>query len=326
MSLPEIGDRLLLEEHSKQQDKSSSISFKRKRKRETSDVDDSKLIISQPLLEYKRDGDTETDHHFLDQLIAKSSVGSFSDPKHVIQRIEGSLIDLYSNNAQSFVQLAQIVSEQLAAETHLLSEYSLFMKDESISPSYQNLSRYNDPLGFILPKIFPCNERCDFTAYASLAYTIGSNSLMTTSHPPLWKQDSSTESQGQGKAHRLIFEIACPNVLARRGDTLMEISAVALPYWEELGLGPYAGSKDVSALCIFPESQMTQRGAKNFLRSVSGTYQSLRLGSHASYSKIGSFSDGLVPVQLIGSSVEEHIRCIDQLCEKLGKLCHCSPF
>ena len=296
-----------------------------KRKRETSEVGDSDLLSSKSFVQYASDGNIVNETHLLNQLIAQSSSLSFTCLTDMLQHTTKSNVHLYSDDAQSFIQLAQVVSEQIAAEAQLLSEYSSFIKDELTQSSYQASSRYNDALQYTIPKTFPSSERCDFVSYASFAYATGSNSSSNIApHHPLRKQDKFKESQGQGKIRRLIFEIPCPNVLTRRGDTLIEISAIALSYWEELGLGPCAGPKDVNALCIFPESQMLWRGAKNFLQSVSGTYQSLRLGSHVCYSQIGSFVDGLVPVQLVGPTVEEHIKRIDQLCERLGKLCHIS--
>ena len=257
---------------------------------------------------------------YLNRLIAISPNESFSGPKNVLRYTETSSRCIYPDNAQSFVQLAQIVSEQLTAETRLESERSLDTKHKSVAPSYQKSSRYNDPLQHVLPTIFPSSERCDFNSYASFVYTTKSNSLpKVTPRPFQGKHDKHKELQGQGKASRLIFEISCPNVLVRRGDTLMELSGAALPFWEELGLGPCAGPKDVGALCIFPESQMLRRGVSAFLRSMSGTYQSLRLGSHASLGRIGQFSEGLISFPLVESTVEEYIRCVDHLCEKLGK-------
>ena len=63
---------------------------------------------------------------------------------------------------------------------------------------------------------------------------------------------------------------------------------------------------------------MIQRAAENFLQTISGTYQSFRLGNHSVGDELEDFSDGLVPVKFEGDSMEDNMKRMDEACEQLG--------
>lgn len=228
--------------------------------------------------------------------------------------------DRYQGNDQSFIQLAQITAEQWT----LLPEIQGSLLNETIRDLVESSKLptrcLEDPLSHILPTIFPRSEQCNLEACLSIDdYPSVIPSVSKSVAKPISKREMIQSSQDPDKGTKDVFLIPPPNILVQRGSTMMEVSPTALSFWEQLGLEPSAGPKDVRALCIYPESQMMRRNVEAFLETIGSTYQSMRLGDHNRRSVVG-FADGLVPVQLDGSTIEQTAESLEEICERLGRL------
>ena len=256
-----------------------------------------------------------------------SLLSSFEDD-HRLSRNRCSLsnpsrraTDRYQGSDQSFIQLAQIIAEQLTVlpggSGSLLNE----AKGDPIEFSTLRYRCLEDPLRHVLPRIFHRSEQCSLDAYLSIEeYPPGPAQVAkSASKPSSRKHDIFRGGQDPDKSTKDVFLIPPSNILVQRGNDLMEVSPTALSFWEQLGLEPSAGPKDVRVLCIYPESQMMRRSVEAFLENIGGTYQSMRLGNHNRRSVI-DFADGLVPVYLDGSTIEETAGSLEDICERLGKL------
>lgn len=99
----------------------------------------------------------------------------------------------------------------------------------------------------------------------------------------------------------------------------MEISTPALHFWEELGLAPVSGSKNVTAFCVYPDHDAMRLSVSTFLDTLGISYQSCKLGLHVRGSGLQHFQQGLVPVPIKDSSPSQILQSITSVCELLGK-------
>lgn len=76
------------------------------------------------------------------------------------------------------------------------------------------------------------------------------------------------------------FSIPPPQLEVRRSDSTLSILPSAINFWENLGLGPSKGNKDVSAVCIHPNVEGMSDNASTFLDQMRSVYESFRHGSH----------------------------------------------
>ena len=76
------------------------------------------------------------------------------------------------------------------------------------------------------------------------------------------------------------FSIPPPQLEVRRSDSVLSILPSAISFWENLGLGPSRGSKDVSAIGVHPHIEGMADNVGAFLDQMRSVYESFRLGSH----------------------------------------------
>ena len=231
--------------------------------------------------------------------------------------------ETYVGSNESFISLAQNVVEQLILQSEASSDSWASIYGGGILTSSQCSTPFEDPLRHTLPSLFPQCEPCTFNAYIATGKCspeVPSTTKVAARIPPR-KQDAMKGCQVVEDSSTSIFPIPAPNMLVQRGESLMEISAAALPFWQELGLGPCAGPKDIRAICCFPDGQQMRRSGVTFLEAIRSTYQSLKLGSLEIYDSVyGPVKGGQFPFSLKGSAVEENIQCLKEMYEEAGKL------
>ena len=84
----------------------------------------------------------------------------------------------------------------------------------------------------------------------------------------------------------------------RRYNSLLELSPSSLAFWEELGLAPASGSKNLHVYCVYPESEKSRELIDNFLTIMTVVYESSKLGAHARGSDFNRYKDGIIPLQV----------------------------
>jgi mediator of RNA polymerase II transcription subunit 13 len=90
------------------------------------------------------------------------------------------------------------------------------------------------------------------------------------------------------------FSIPPPRLEVRRSDTKLTISSAAIAFWENLGLGPSNGGKDVHAVCVYPNTDGVAGYASIFLDQIRSVYESARLGGHDRVTS-KDLTNGLLP-------------------------------
>lgn len=76
------------------------------------------------------------------------------------------------------------------------------------------------------------------------------------------------------------FPIPPPQLELRRSDSKLSLLPAAVPFWENLGLGPSTGTKDVISICLHPNWEGVSANASIFLDQMRSIYESSRFGSH----------------------------------------------
>ncbi|GAA5900685.1 hypothetical protein JCM6882_000939 [Rhodosporidiobolus microsporus] len=104
-----------------------------------------------------------------------------------------------------------------------------------------------------------------------------------------------------------------PAFLLRTQQCIAQTNRTAVDFWRPMGFEPLAGGKDITAFAVYEDDGAEMHETvKAWLSSLSGAYQSLRLGEHAlgTVAPSGSFSgvqDGLIPLPA-GLLTEPHGR------------------
>lgn len=77
-----------------------------------------------------------------------------------------------------------------------------------------------------------------------------------------------------------IWSLPTPHLEVRRAETNLTIVPSAIPFWENLGLGPCGGAKDINAVCLYPKDEGMTDIVDAFLGRLRSTYESCKLGTH----------------------------------------------
>ncbi|KAH6679295.1 mediator complex subunit 13 C-terminal-domain-containing protein [Halenospora varia] len=137
--------------------------------------------------------------------------------------------------------------------------------------------------------------------------------------PPRPMNPRGPNSMEMGKPNNP-FAIPPPQLELRRSDSKLSVLPSATRFWENLGLGPAKGNKNVYAVCVFPSMDGLAANANTFLDQIRSTYESYRLGGHE---KIVSkeVSDGLIsfPYDLDRSNILRHMTALQETAAELSR-------
>ncbi|KAI4158302.1 MAG: hypothetical protein LQ342_007568 [Letrouitia transgressa] len=255
----------------------------------------------------------------------------FISPEAIIHKNVNELYELPSSpflssmrcmqlslSSKSFVQLAQVIADQMVLRSSF--EYEI----PGVTPVEWQLSSYrthslDNLLKNALRKQFPQSKPCNLKSYRDI------NSIAMTNSRALNSTacDMNLKNKGQKAQQDLVTCVATlpsPLVRIRRGENMMEISTPALHFWEELGLAPVSGSKNVTAFCVYPDHDAMRLSVSTFLDTLGISYQSCKLGLHVRGSGLQHFQQGLVPVPIKDSSPSQILQSITSVCELLAFL------
>jgi mediator of RNA polymerase II transcription subunit 13 len=256
--------------------------------------------------------------------ISDSPISYEGDPGLSPHTLQSFLSDIYTGETTTFIQVAQILADQLRVYSTLerLEILSLNLYGDIFPMSEKSYpTQYDDPLRGIISTLFPQSEKCSLETCASTGETYRGimQSQKAVVRPLQRRIDSARGSSDNMGSSTPIFPIDIPTIQALRGENLMELTATGLQFWDELGLSPSLGPKDIMAFCIYPNTQMVHRGVISFMEQLSMTYQSLRLGTHDwGNGNIKDFTEGFAPVPISYECMETTASHLDKVCERLG--------
>lgn len=220
---------------------------------------------------------------------------------------------------RTFMQVAQILVEQLILQTKPSSENSRFSEVNDYKAPYRECNLHQSALRDTILQFFPRSEQCTLGQYVN-AERENSDLPSTVSRQSHKEKAVLSTPRGTVISRNGLIKLQAPYTCVRRNQTMMDLLAPALHFWEELGLGPAHESKDVSAVYIFSASNNIQHGVEMFSKMMGNTYQSCKLGTHNEVSNLNGYLSGLVPVSMHGdystSRIDEELQ---KSCEKLGR-------
>ncbi|RKF61337.1 hypothetical protein OnM2_043062 [Erysiphe neolycopersici] len=114
-----------------------------------------------------------------------------------------------------------------------------------------------------------------------------------------------------------LYVIPPPRVQVRRAESSFWVFPTAVTYWENIGLAPSAGPKNIEAVCVYPNFEGMDLNSSIFLDRMRSIYESYRFGSHQRISSEG-INDGLVSFSV--GDLERKMSNSAPLREILGKL------
>lgn len=227
----------------------------------------------------------------------------------------------YNGSDRSFIQVAQIVVEQLVLHTEFKSELSCLSLD---------YSQWNGPILHeyssqeTMSQICPRGERCNLKNYFSIEKGVSESVIreITLGRPSQRDQPPHPKPKTLPKVQSEVTKLPAPFTRIQRNQIPMELLAPALYFWEELGLGPSHGEKDVLAICICPAIDSALQGAVIFLDMLGSAYQSCKLGSHKIAPDSTGCCNGILPASIGDGGFTNVMGQLNEICEKLGTNLH----
>lgn len=250
---------------------------------------------------------------------ARTSTSHFPDVSPCISlQIPNSTIPRYRGKDRAFMQIAEILINQLILQTQSSTENTdiLDLYNYQIPTGAQSEDQY--AFRDVIQRIFPLSEQCSLGQYANIEREIYETRTFGA-HPQQKGKNIILKPKSPGTSRNSLLKLQTPYACVRRNQSSIDILASALQFWEELGLEPSYESKDISAVYIFPGGEKMQHGVEMFSRMMGNTYQSCKLGSHDDlFLPVGGYHSGFVPFPLRGEHAFEMIRELGASCEKLG--------
>lgn len=115
------------------------------------------------------------------------------------------------------------------------------------------------------------------------------------------------------------FQIPPPQIEVRRSESKLSVLPASVNFWENLGLGPAKSSKNVVAVCVYPNIDGIAAAASTFLDQMRSVYESSRFGSH---DRLASKDmSGLLPftVEPVKRSTMHHLTVLKETVALLGR-------
>ncbi|PHH62512.1 hypothetical protein CDD81_7085 [Ophiocordyceps australis] len=201
---------------------------------------------------------------------------------------------------QVFIQVAQIVTQQAAIgslEICDLADEAMALPDTNLHS--QALSVHVRNAQHVLRQVTPW--------FLAGAEGVNFKGLLDVTDMALVGQQSRLQSRSiPGRDPNAepvrpsnLYQIPGSHLEVRRSDAKLSALPSAISFWESLGLSPASGSKDVSAVCVFPSWSGMVDNVRCFMECVKSVYEVLKLGSWDSMPLGGhGQQDGILPYQV----------------------------
>ncbi|KAI0540285.1 mediator complex subunit 13 C-terminal-domain-containing protein [Xylaria digitata] len=230
----------------------------------------------------------------------------------------------YSFQDDQFIMAAQILTDQVIAST-LPSGVTTECPLQSGVDRRRHLSNVARNSMKELQQGFP--------SYLNPTTGYQLRSFIELQDVPLLGQPTRMQSRPQAPDHikpSNIFQIPSPRFEMRRYESRLSVLPSSISFWESLGLSPSHGTKDISALCLFPSQEGISDSISVFTDRMRSTYESLKLGLFSRLSTPSGDEDGLFPfdvdrdVVLFGKSTsflgQSLQSCASRVCKALSSV------
>jgi mediator of RNA polymerase II transcription subunit 13 len=228
---------------------------------------------------------------------------------------------------KDFINVAQIVAEQLAAGFINGSNKAVDISGSSILSNGVQTDPNATDLKTIMAAVRSCfttMSHCDLLRWLCVQEAAPEKPNIPKGHPPVPQKKALIPglqtSDGIQVPMTTLTPLGPPHVRVRRNEGLWDVLPPALPFWEQLGLAPAVGRKNVMAFCVYPGSEDLRSQIGIFMDYLGAAFESCKLGAHVRATQIGAFKDGMVPVQLSAEhTLQTAVRAVREACVELGK-------
>ncbi|KAG5929916.1 hypothetical protein E4U42_003977 [Claviceps africana] len=201
---------------------------------------------------------------------------------------------------EDLIQVAQILTEQAATGTlHLCAAAADVTSSSIVEQNQQSLlveARASlQLLREIAPTYLPGIASVHLKEFLDIQDVPFLNQLTRIQPRPVPGRDANAEQQ---KRPSNLYQIPAPHLEVRRSDGKLSVLPSAITFWESLGLGPSSGSKEITAVCIFPGWKGMKDNAKTFLGRVKSVYEVLKLGSMDNMVLSPDMDDGILAYEV----------------------------
>ena len=167
---------------------------------------------------------------------------------------------------KAFIQVAQVVVDQAVTRSQSSKEPSLLASSPSSPSDPVSRAWTTEKFAEAIRNVFPMSAQCSLFEHAA---------AKEPAH--IWSETVQDIHISSEK----LFKLDPPYACVRRMGTKMDILPPAVHFWEELGLEPSHGRKDVLAFFLDPEhEEHLQRPIETFLKMMLSAYQSCNFGLH----------------------------------------------
>ena len=212
---------------------------------------------------------------------------------------------------RTFVQVAQMVADQAISSTKTSRSSRLLSLEQSLVEAdvHQAILRV---LTLWASKAGKVSKRCTLLDFVGCDDQEPPSIVRDSKfHKPPHPNRATTIAQ-------LISRLPSPYTCVQRSNTVIDVAASALRFWEELSFAPSYGSKDVTAFCIYPTEREHGDEILIFLSMIKGAYLSCKLGMHNLGSDAAKKNNGLVPMPIGLNKLQDSLPEIYQACENFG--------
>ncbi|RKF83396.1 Mediator of RNA polymerase II transcription subunit 13 [Golovinomyces cichoracearum] len=225
--------------------------------------------------------------------------------------------DIYSNilTDQEFIATTQILADQAISSTFKLPAFS-GCKSQGESQHIFSTRRMMRSLGNATKHYFQDVNACNFRNFLDIQSIHISNQVLRL--PPRPNANLRVPT-GPNDRSSNPFNIPPPQVEVRRSDSGLSVLPTAVTYWENLGLSPSAGVKNIESVCVHPDLEGIAANTSVFLDRMKNVYESSRFGSHQ---RIPSedVTDGLIPFTIDDSSNNSNLATLKEITGKLSRV------
>lgn len=212
----------------------------------------------------------------------------FTDPEPLALDI--SLSD------EEMIQVAQLVAEQAAtgslsifntqADTGLANATEEDVRMEQLTGTRTALQGLRDAASSVLGSLSPVGLKS--------LLEVQDGSLPGQGNRVQPRQVPSRDPNSEPIKPSNLYQIPCPHLEVRRADAKLSLLPPAVTFWENLGLAPSSGSKDIHAVCVCPKWTGMTDNAQTFLGRLKSVYETLKLGTFENMPLSSAMEDGVL--------------------------------
>ena len=203
----------------------------------------------------------------------------------------------FSVSDEGFILAAQLVTDQAATTT---------------LPMPTGLDTVQQPTVDCRRELLQATRRTILELRSSLPSCVGVAAdcqfrpLIEVQDVPFLNQPSRMQPRTPGAEQMRppnLWQMPSPHFALKRYESKLSILPSAVTFWESLGLGPSEGSKDINAICVFPDFPGMADSMLVFTDRMRSVYESFKLGSFNRLPTTNDITDGLVPFD-VGKTLE----------------------